>query len=237
MALMFTGLSREAARFQARSAFSGVGFTTRESESIVDHPVRRQIIMILMLLGNIGIATVIATVMVSLSSTVGAGLSRQLFVFGILGLGLLVLWMFFSSRWVERRMNMVIGRALKKFTDLDARDYVSLLKLADGYSVSEMLVEPNHWLSKGNLKELRLSDEGILILGIRRSKVAYMGIPRADDTLEAGDVLILYGKIDNIRALDQRKAGASGDMEHAKSVERQAMVDEAERKQLDPQPK
>jgi len=32
MALMFTGLSHEAARFQARSAFSGVGFTTIEPE-------------------------------------------------------------------------------------------------------------------------------------------------------------------------------------------------------------
>ena len=69
MALMFTGLSREAARFQARSAFSGVGFTTVEAELIMNHPVRRKIIMLLMLLGNIGIATVVATVIVSLLST------------------------------------------------------------------------------------------------------------------------------------------------------------------------
>ena len=69
MALMLTGLSREAARFQARSAFSGVGFTTNESESIVSHPVRRQIVMSLMLLGNIGIATVVATLMVSFINT------------------------------------------------------------------------------------------------------------------------------------------------------------------------
>ena len=32
VALAATGLSQEAARFQARSAFSGVGFTTMESE-------------------------------------------------------------------------------------------------------------------------------------------------------------------------------------------------------------
>lgn len=32
MALMLTGMSREAARFQARSAFTGVGFTTQEAE-------------------------------------------------------------------------------------------------------------------------------------------------------------------------------------------------------------
>jgi len=39
VALTLTGLSRDSARFQARSAFLGVGFTTIESESVVRHPV------------------------------------------------------------------------------------------------------------------------------------------------------------------------------------------------------
>ena len=34
-ALILTGLSREAARFQARSAWTGTGFTTAESELVV----------------------------------------------------------------------------------------------------------------------------------------------------------------------------------------------------------
>ncbi|MFT7642064.1 MAG: Trk-type K+ transport system membrane component, partial [Pirellulaceae bacterium] len=59
MALMLTGLSREVARFQARSAFTGVGYTSAETESVVEHPVRRQIVYWLMLTGNIGIATVV----------------------------------------------------------------------------------------------------------------------------------------------------------------------------------
>ena len=46
-ALMLTGVSRELARFQSRSAFTGVGYTTKESESITTHPVRRQIVMLL----------------------------------------------------------------------------------------------------------------------------------------------------------------------------------------------
>jgi len=33
-----TGLSRESARFQARSALTGGGFTTTESEAVVRHP-------------------------------------------------------------------------------------------------------------------------------------------------------------------------------------------------------
>ena len=46
-ALMSTGMSRQYAKFQARSAFTGVGFTTSEAEEVVSHPVRRRIVMIL----------------------------------------------------------------------------------------------------------------------------------------------------------------------------------------------
>lgn len=38
--LIHTGLSKDAAKFQARSAYTGVGFTTGESEKIINHPVR-----------------------------------------------------------------------------------------------------------------------------------------------------------------------------------------------------
>ncbi len=65
IALAATGLSRESARFQARSAFSGAGFTTSESESVVNHPVRRRIIMWLMLAGNAGIVAVVASLVLT----------------------------------------------------------------------------------------------------------------------------------------------------------------------------
>lgn len=65
VALTLTGLSRESARFQARSAFTGVGFATHEAENVVNHPVRRRILMLLMLLGNAGIVTVIASMILA----------------------------------------------------------------------------------------------------------------------------------------------------------------------------
>jgi hypothetical protein len=50
VALTLTGLSEEAATLQARSTFTGIGFTTREAEYVVDHPVRRRIVVTFMLL-------------------------------------------------------------------------------------------------------------------------------------------------------------------------------------------
>jgi hypothetical protein len=74
VALAMTGVSREAARFQAQSAFLGVGFTTRESEQMLRHPVRRRIIMVLMLLGNAGVVVAISgVVLVFLTASAPVG--------------------------------------------------------------------------------------------------------------------------------------------------------------------
>jgi hypothetical protein len=221
MALMFTGLSRESAKFQARSAFTGVGYTTQEAERTVSHPVRRQIIMLLMLLGNIGVATVAATIMVSFMNTSEATANQRTMILAILALGLMLLWWIFNSRWIERHMNRVIAWALKTFTDLDVRDYVALLELSSGYAVSEMLVEPNDWLAGKTLAQLRLSDEGILILGIRPGEGAFYGTPRGDNEIQPGDTLIVYGHLDDITRLDQRRAGRGGDRDHLHAVEEQ----------------
>jgi Trk-type K+ transport system membrane component len=71
VALRLTGLSDDVARFQALSAFTGTGFTTREAESIVNYPVRRRIVSSLMIVGNLGLVTVLATLVVSLVKTEG----------------------------------------------------------------------------------------------------------------------------------------------------------------------
>jgi hypothetical protein len=228
MALMFTGLSREAARFQARSAFTGCGYTTVEAEKTVNHPVRRHIIMLLMLLGNIGVATVAATVMVSFMSTSAASHQQQLILLSFLACGLVLMWIVFSSRWVERHMNRVIAWFLKRLTDLDVRDYVALLELSRGYAITEMLVEPGDWLANKSLASLRLSDEGILVLSIRKRDGKFHGTPRGDDVILDGDTLILYGDIKDVEKLDRRRAGHLGDKEHREAVEHQEAVEEQE---------
>src|SRR5918911_2938969 len=87
VALMLTGMSRESSRFQARSAFFGVGFTTTEAESVVDHPVRRRIIMWLILLGNAGVVTTMGTLLISFA---GGGDHLTTLIVLVAGLAVLV---------------------------------------------------------------------------------------------------------------------------------------------------
>ena len=180
IALTATGLSREAARFQARSAFSGAGFTTTESESVVRHPVRRRIIMWLMLAGNAGIVAVVASVVLAAAqpaSDVGA-FARVLAVIG----GIVLIWWASRTRWVDRRITRLATAALRRWTELDVHDYAALLHVGGEYVVTELRVEADNWMAGRDLGSLSLREEGIVVLGIERADGSYLGVPRGDTT-------------------------------------------------------
>ena len=89
VALTMTGVSKDLAVFQAQSAFSGVGFTINESESVVKHPVRRRIIRALMLMGNAGLTSAIAGLILTFYRGTGQDLALR---FGLVAGGLGLLW-------------------------------------------------------------------------------------------------------------------------------------------------
>ena len=227
VALTFTGLSREFARFQARSAFLGVGFTTRESEQIMEHPVRRRIIMLMMLIGNAGFVAAVASL---LQVFVGAGessisiFSRLLLITSALVLLLLVS----MSKWIDYWMSRAIGWALKKWTRLEVWDFPALLQLSSGYTVTELHVEAGDWLAGKRLSDLRLTDEGVQVLGIRRIDGNYLGAPMGKTYIRRDDTLIVYGRVEQIAELHNREAGASGDMAHEMRVQQQQLENKDE---------
>lgn len=212
VALILTGMSREAARFQARSALTGAGFTTTESESVVSHPLRRRIVMTLMLVGSAGIVTVVASVALSFANAGGAAdASRRI---ALLVAGLVVLLWLASSRRFDRVLQPVIRRALKRFTDLEVRDHAAMLNIHGEYAVSELRVAEHSWLAGRRLDELRLADEGVLVLGIERGATTYVGAPTGSMQLRAHDTLVVYGQQPRIQDLDGRPSGARGERAH-----------------------
>lgn len=228
MALTVTGMTRESARFQARSALTGAGFTTRESELIVVHPIRRRIVMALMLIGNVGLVTAMAGLLGSFASADrGAGLLRA----GLLVVGLAGVYAASRSQTVDRRLSRVIARYLRRYTDLETRDYDQLLHLAGEYAVIELAVEEGHWLVDRTLGDVRLRDEGIVILGIRRRDGSYVGVPSKTTEIHVGDTLIAYGRGERIEQLNQRMRDGSGEYEH-----REAVVDEQQKHADEPSP-
>lgn len=232
VALSHTGLSRQTARFQARSAFSGAGFTTSESEQVVNHPVRRRIVLTLMLLGNAGIVTAVSSLILAFVADGGDGGMALVYKVVLLVAGLLALWAFATSRWADRLLSRLVERALSRFTDLDVRDYEGLLHLAGDYRIFEMPVEPGGWIDGRPLGELRPADEGILVLAMVTADGDWIGTPAGDTRPSSGDTLIVYGRSDAIRSLSTR--GAGDERGHAEAVADQGRVADTERRRARP---
>lgn len=202
-ALELTGLSPEIASFQAQSAFSGVGFTTAESETIVTHPVRRRIIRILILLGSAGVTTSIATLVLTFVGQTG----RDILIRALILLsGLLVILLLSRSRHISYLMKKVISGALKKWTTLRIFDYEQLLGFSEGFTISRVKVRNNSRLCNKKLSEIKLEQKGILILGIYRKikgKEIYIGGLTGDSIIHPQDILICYSREEASKELSE----------------------------------
>jgi K+/H+ antiporter YhaU regulatory subunit KhtT len=229
VALTHTGLSRQSARFQARSAFTGVGFTTNESEKVVNHPIRRRILLLLMLLGNAGVVTAVSSLILSFVNLNQTGSSGLLWQIVLLVSGLVLLWSLAASSWVDRHLSNLVSKALKRYTRLRVQDYAKLLHLAGDYQITELQVEKDDWLAEQALSGLDLRQEGILVLGVTRSDGRYIGAPDGDTIVRTGDTLILYGRAGCMAELDQRQSGSKGNMAHRRGVADQQHIEQREK--------
>ena len=217
IALMHTGLSTEIAKFQARSAYTGSGYTSQESEKLMNHPVRRKIVYMLMLIGNAGIITTLSSLM--LTFLLPNNRSSLVYSLIFIVVALSALWFAIKSKVVDRWLSKMIDRALKKYTNIDVKDYAAILHLSGEYQISELRVRKTSWLAGKTLLELDLISEGINVLGIQQKEGEYIGAPGGDDVINAGDVITMYGKAEIFKNIDARDDDFLGHWNHQKIVE------------------
>lgn len=227
IAFEMTGLSAEVAHFQSLSAFSGTGFTTDEAESVVKSPARRQIAVLLIRLGSVGLVTSISTMLLSFTGAGKAAPERLL----VLGLGVVLLIGLARSRAFNRLLTPLIERLLARYTSLDLKDYSSLLHLRDDYRIVEVDIKEQTWLANHTIGELHLSDEGVRVLGVKRSGENYIGAPPTDLLLLPGDLLVLYGRKHRLHEISSRASGNQV-AHHESKAEHEKDLDE-QRKQID----
>ncbi len=84
------GLPRTAARFEARSALVGAGYTTSQSEHVVRDPTAQRVAAILVVFGYFGPAAVLALLGVSFVVPVGEDLTERTIALVVLVLGLVL---------------------------------------------------------------------------------------------------------------------------------------------------
>lgn len=197
-ALILTGMSAKAAKFQTISAFFGVGFTTAEAEMVMNNEVRRKIIRHLIISGNIGLTSALATLVVTFSQSKEDLVMSKFIPIGVVILILLSLGLFFNLKFITKPLDALMKKALEKSGVVRALDYDLLLKLEDGYCVSEITIEPGHPWANKKLKVSRPSDSAVVILNIRHADGRFTGAPNKDQIINEGDEVMVYGDVKSV---------------------------------------
>lgn len=204
VALNLTGIDEKSAFFQALSAFTGTGFTTQDSELVVQDETRRRIISFLMITGNAGLVSVITTIILSLREG-GPG-----FILGnivVIVLAIIALIAVSKNKSLAAYFTKLIKRNLEKTQTFTRRPVEEIFRLAKDYGVAEVILEESCAEIGKTLAESSFRKQDILILAIERG-TSVIPAPHAGDRLLANDTLICYGKLDNIAKI----MGQPGDL-------------------------
>jgi Trk-type K+ transport system membrane component len=197
IALMMTGMDEKRAKFQALSAFSGTGFTTKEAESVINNPKRRRIITWLMIMGNAGIVTVIITATSSLVTSKGYQLSLNVI---ILLAGIFLIYKIVTHKGFVRRWESFIEDKFVQSRVFEEGLTEDLLHLIEGYGLMRVMVMGGSPLIGSSIAEQKLTEKELLVLGIEREK-NWIPIPKPKEIIQDGDKLVVYGSLNVLKGV------------------------------------
>lgn len=191
--LKLTGLELSKARFQVISILTHTGFTTRESELIVQHPTRRKIASVLMIVSYVAQITLI-TLLFNLLTQATKNILSTAIALSVMAFFVIVVT---QSKYLSERFDRVTEKLLKsriKKAGTNGR-IEQVLNLSPEFSIYEMIVDNDSVICDKTLNELRLKEHFIQILKIDRGS-EMIDFPQAGTRILAGDRMIVYGKID-----------------------------------------
>ena len=207
-----TGLEWSLAKFQALSCFSGTGFTTNEAELITGNPQRRRIASVLMVLGNAGLVTMIATIASALNPQVAiwTKLSESLLPFSIprylvpwVNLVIIIVSVYavykvFTNQKFVRKLTSTLRTKIISKEIVKPVSFEESLLVAGGYGVSRIDIPGGSPLFDKTLADSELRRNDINVLAIIRAG-ATIPNPSAKTKILVGDELVCFGKLENIQ--------------------------------------
>jgi Trk K+ transport system NAD-binding subunit len=123
----------------------------------------------------------------------------------------------------NRLITAATQAGLRRFTELDTRDFAALLRFDSDYAVTEITAQRGEWMVDKRLAELHLTQEGVLVLGINRADGSFLGTPNGETSIHVDDRVLAYGRAPVLRELATRES-TKGDEAHAIAVDEQREV-------------
>jgi uncharacterized membrane protein YphA (DoxX/SURF4 family) len=201
--LVVTGLDQKIARFQAVSMLTATGFTTKESELVIRHPIRRRIAVFLIFFGVFSLAVIIS----SLSQLLSENFGITHLVWASTALGA-ILFIVKNKRIAAFLTEKTEHHLEKEFAlhELPIHEVLYIDEKTDFFTKIK-ISERSEWMGR-KINEINHRSEDFTILLIEREGKK---IRLFDLKIHEGDQLFVYGNRSEI------EKAFKAELKHAKS--------------------
>ncbi len=199
----FTGLNKDKARFQTLSLLTTSGFTTTESEDVLNSPKRRRIAMFAMFFGYM-FSVVIASAIINLSrGFVGNTKITNLVNTAIIAIAIIVIFYITRSKRVTNGLNKIIKKRIVKY--IAVKQHVNPLYVLDTHGkfvICEVTITnvPEDLKGKTLIQAEVRQKYDISVLTIKHGN-EIKTIDANKDILSKGDKIIVFGDMSKIKTL------------------------------------
>ncbi|AMN31250.1 potassium transporter TrkA [Clostridium perfringens] len=191
-----TGLPQDKARFQVISLLTSTGFTTKESEIIVQHPTRRKLASWLMVFSYVSTATFISFIVnIIMNSLINPHTLLMIFIFIAL---VYTIKRFNILETLEVKLESNISNS--KFWNNINDKYSGLIFRSKGYGLYEIYISNKSVLIGKSILDSNLKENEIQVLNIDKGDKV-INFPTPQYIFEYKDKITVYGNIKKINNL------------------------------------
>lgn len=197
-----TGLAKDKARFQTISLLTGVGFTTAESETVTNNPLRRKLAIVCMFVGHLLSIVILSLVVDTIAFFDIANLENSweilLISFGAFAAIIIV----FNFPFIKKPINSLIKRiGFILYFKKGKENVLTMMDRYDKESIYQIKINvlPENLKDKTLFKSKLKEDYNINVMLIRRDN---RNITISKSTMiQEGDTVVVFGNSHNINTV------------------------------------
>ncbi len=198
--LRLTGMTEEKAKFQVMSLLTNSGFTTAESESIMQSQIRRRIARATMVFGycfSVSIISVIVNLFLSMGKEAVLASTILMIFVGSIFIAVMVLR---KIGFIKSFFDQQIEKLAMHFLFSDRKNPVVILDDYGEAVVAQVILNGiPAFLANKELKDSGLKESfGILAMMVKQAD-GHVAYAQAETVLHPGEVLIVMGKSKDIK--------------------------------------
>jgi amino acid transporter len=202
IALEATGMERSRARFQAMSALTGTGFTTREAENIVGHPRRRLIVGWMMFLGSVGIILFLLILLVIIVVGIKPAKPTSAVTLVLSALPAVALMVLYWIGVLDKLATSIVNWLKRTAYFKPELSNTEIIYHAGEYSLARLTIGKAAPEVGCKISDTSLAKSNIKVLAIERGDKVFF-YPEAKEVVQAGDHLIYYGRTEEINKITE----------------------------------